>query len=113
MPDDLKQFPQWPRAGDYKDACERVLAVLGAGLCDSHEICEGCKYELDDAVGSVKAALGQPVSRQKCGSCGALDSIWWARDPDSDPVPWKDRKMWCHVCGAVEPEHEFVDLPME
>lgn len=62
------------------------------------------QYEIDEAIYTLRAAVGLPVARQVCKVCQARDSIYWSKSDERDT----GGKMWCHDCGMIEPEHEAI-----
>lgn len=69
------------------------------------------RYETDEAIYTLRAALDMPVPQNVCNVCGTRDAIYWSRDPGPDakaPQDNPDQKMWCHGCGTVEPDSQWV-----
>jgi len=63
------------------DAIAEALNTLGTPSDEwksKREMSENEKvsqYETDEAIYTLRAAIGEPVTRQACKACGARDSI--------------------------------------
>lgn len=105
-------MPSYLDEGEYKEALEHIVRLLGPGMCESHkDICPGCEYEWGDALETAKAVLGLSVPRHVCKHCGILDQIWSER-VDKD-VPGPMTPYYCHACGGIDSEpYEWIELPV-
>lgn len=88
------------RKGKYKETLEEILELLGGGLCDDCH-CEGCKWEVSEAIRVAKTALDIPIQRIQCPHCKAVDTVWADKSTGM--------KQTCHKCHKKVEVFNFIE----
>jgi len=96
----------------HEDAIREALQVLGANKDEDWDgghfkvdgTCEGCLYEIDEAVSILRRAIDLPVWRTLCPHCDCWCILYNSKNnpPDND-------KAWrCSECDKSLNSHDAI-----